>query len=95
MPQQVKRGHDFIRERFPDMAGQPITETRVCQVTNTADSNFIADRHPGMENTWIVGGGSGHGFKHGPAMGEFVARRVLGQPVDVEYRDTFRINAAG
>lgn len=26
---------------------------------------------------WIVGGGSGHGFKHGPALGEYVASRVL------------------
>src|SRR5256886_17429537 len=25
-----------------------------------------------MENVWFVGGGSGHGFKHGPAVGEYV-----------------------
>lgn len=90
-PQQVKRTHDFVRERFPALAGQPITETRVCQVTNTAEGHFIADRHPDMENVWIAGGGSGHGFKHGPAVGEFTAQRVVGEESDSEYLETFRI----
>lgn len=94
-PQQVKRGHDFIRKRFPALAGHPIIETRVCQVTNTADSHFISDRHPDMENVWIAGGGSGHGFKHGPAVGEFTAQRILGEEADSEYRETFRLEAAG
>jgi sarcosine oxidase len=52
-------------------------ESRVCQYENTRDHNFIIDRHPGNANLWIVGGGSGHGFKHGPALGEMVARLVL------------------
>lgn len=32
----------------------------------------LIDRHPDFENIWLVGGGSGHGFKHGPAVGEHV-----------------------
>jgi glycine/D-amino acid oxidase-like deaminating enzyme len=51
----------------------------VCQYEQTADSNFIVDRHPEAANVWLVGGGSGHGFKHGPALGEHVALRVLGE----------------
>ena len=42
------------------------------------DGNYIIDKHPEAENTWVIGGGSGHGFKLGPALGEFVADRVIG-----------------
>jgi glycine/D-amino acid oxidase-like deaminating enzyme len=54
-----------------------LVETRVCQYEQTPDSNFILDRHPVATNAWIVGGGSGHGFKHGPAIGEMVAELIL------------------
>jgi glycine/D-amino acid oxidase-like deaminating enzyme len=30
-----------------------------------------------MDNVWLLGGGSGHGFKHGPALGEIVAKLIL------------------
>jgi len=59
------------------MKDAPLVETRVCQYENTTDHNFIVDRHPANGNVWIVGGGSGHGFKHGPALGEMAARLVL------------------
>jgi sarcosine oxidase len=54
-----------------------LIETRVCQYEQTADSHFIVDRHPRMDNVWLLGGGSGHGFKHGPALGEMMARLIL------------------
>lgn len=66
----------YLAHRFPGMKGAPLIETRVCQYEDTADHNFIIDRHPLNENVWIVGGGSGHGFKHGPALGEMLARLV-------------------
>jgi glycine/D-amino acid oxidase-like deaminating enzyme len=53
-------------------------DSRVCQYENTANGDFIIDRHPDLENVWIVGGGSGHGFKHGPAVGEYAAARLTG-----------------
>ncbi len=68
----------YLRLRFPVMAGAPLLEGRVCQYENSLDQNFILDRHPEAENVWIVGGGSGHGFKHGPVMGEMVTNAVLG-----------------
>jgi glycine/D-amino acid oxidase-like deaminating enzyme len=68
----------YLRLRFPVLAGAPLVESRVCQYENSTDHNFILDRHPEAENVWIVGGGSGHGFKHGPVMGEMVADAVLG-----------------
>lgn len=67
----------YVARRFPGMKDAPLIETRVCQYENTTDHNFIIDRHPANENVWIVGGGSGHGFKHGPALGEMVAKLVL------------------
>ncbi len=72
----------FVEQRFPALCGAPIVETRVCQYENTWNGDFLIDRHPEMENVWFVGGGSGHGFKHGPAVGEYVAGRILGGAVE-------------
>lgn len=68
---------DFLGKRFPELKDAPVLETRVCQYENTSNGDFLIDRHPELENVWIVGGGSGHGFKHGPAVGEYVAARIL------------------
>ncbi len=73
----VAAARRYLAYRFPGMKDAPLVETRVCQYENTTDHNFIVDRHPGNANVWIVGGGSGHGFKHGPALGEMVAQLVL------------------
>jgi glycine/D-amino acid oxidase-like deaminating enzyme len=67
----------YLANRFPGMKDAPLVETRVCPYENTTDHNFIVDRHPANSKVWIVGGGSGHGFKHGPALGELVAKLVL------------------
>jgi sarcosine oxidase len=74
----MRQARDYLEFRFPGMKGAPLVESRVCQYENSADENFIIDRHPDAENVWLVGGGSGHGFKHGPALGEHVAAAVLG-----------------
>jgi glycine/D-amino acid oxidase-like deaminating enzyme len=68
---------DYVGFRFPALKDAPLVETRVCQYEQTPDSHFIIDRHPAMEKVWIVGGGSGHGFKHGPAVGEMMAGLIL------------------
>jgi len=68
---------DYIGFRFPALKNAPLLESRVCQYENSPDNNFIIDRHPRHENIWLLGGGSGHGFKHGPALGEMVAGLVL------------------
>jgi glycine/D-amino acid oxidase-like deaminating enzyme len=73
----IEHARAFLGMRFPKLAGAPLLEARVCQYTNTPDSNLVVDTHPEADNLWIVGGGSGHGFKLGPALGEHVARCVL------------------
>jgi sarcosine oxidase len=69
----------YLSERFPTLAGAPQLGGRVCQYDLSADTHFIVDRHPERAHWWLVGGGSGHGFKHGPALGEYVADCVEGR----------------
>jgi glycine/D-amino acid oxidase-like deaminating enzyme len=76
-PQNLRSVRDYIAIRFPALKDAPLLETRVCQYEQTPDGQFIVDRHPRAGNIWIVGGGSGHGFKHGPAIGEMVAGLIL------------------
>ena len=75
--EKLSAAREYLRMRFPAMADAPLLESRVCQYENSTDHNFILDRHPEAENVWIVGGGSGHGFKHGPVMGEMAANAIL------------------
>ncbi|GHF34795.1 FAD-dependent oxidoreductase [Streptomyces morookaense] len=69
----------YLRARLPDLAGSPVARREVCSYALTADEHFLLDRHPGRGDVWIVGGDSGHGFKHGPAWGEFVCDVVEGR----------------
>jgi sarcosine oxidase len=78
LKESVPRLRAYLARRVPQLADAPVIESRVCQYENTSNGDFLIDRHPVMENTWIVGGGSGHGFKHGPAVGEHVASLVSG-----------------
>lgn len=75
--EKLASARSYLRMRFPSLADAPLLESRVCQYENSPDHNFILDRHPEAQNVWIVGGGSGNGFKHGPVMGEMVADAVL------------------
>jgi len=76
-PAMTEMVRGYVARRFPALRDAPIVETRVCQYENTSNGDFLIDRHPGIENVWFVGGGSGHGFKHGPAAGEYVAGQLL------------------
>ena len=77
---------EYLVRRFPAMRDAPVLETRVCQYENTSSGDFLIDKHPEMENVWLVGGGSGHGFKHGPSLGQYVAARVTqGGPAEPRF----------
>jgi sarcosine oxidase len=69
----------YLARRFPALAGAPVIGARVCQYSLTPDTHFLVDRHPEHPGWWLVGGGSGHGFKHGPALGEYAAACVTGE----------------
>jgi glycine/D-amino acid oxidase-like deaminating enzyme len=89
-PESVRLARAYAARRFPGLAGAPVVETRVCQYEETPDTHFIIDRHPDFDNVWIVGGGSGHGFKHGPVIGSYVVSRMAGAPVGPE-EDRFSV----
>jgi glycine/D-amino acid oxidase-like deaminating enzyme len=79
----IRKARKYLESRFPGMKDAPLVEARVCQYENSPDHHFILDRHPGASNVWLAGGGSGHGYKMGPAVGEQVAEMVLGKrPVE-------------
>jgi monomeric sarcosine oxidase len=78
-PEAIRAMREHVERRFPGLKGAPLVEARVCQYENTPDENFILDRHPVAQNAWLLGGGSGHGYKHGPAVGELMAGMVMGK----------------
>jgi monomeric sarcosine oxidase len=78
----VQKMRAYVGKRFPALRGAPLLETRVCQYENTSSGDFLIDRHPEFSNVWFAGGGSGHGFKHGPAAGEYLAGRLAGELED-------------
>jgi len=74
--EEIAAAREFLGRRFPALKDAPLLEARVCQYENTSNGDFLIDHHPDFDNVWLVGGGSGHGFKHGPAVGEYVAERI-------------------
>jgi len=78
---------DYCARRFPALAGAPLKGSTTCRYELTPDSHFIAARHPEHPTVWLLGGGSGHGFKHGPAMAERMAEALRGgEPMPERFR---------
>ncbi|HVL97282.1 MAG TPA: FAD-dependent oxidoreductase [Solirubrobacteraceae bacterium] len=68
----------YAQRRFPALAEAPLRHSICCRYELSPDSNFIAAPHPVEPGVWIVGGGSGHGFKHGPAFAERIVAALRG-----------------
>ena len=83
---RIAHARDFLARRFPALAAAPLLGAEVCQYENSWNGDFVIDRHPAFDNVWIAGGGSGHGFKHGPAVGAHLAARMLADaPVEPRF----------
>ena len=76
-PSLLAAARAVMARRFPALAGAPLVESRVCQYENSSDGHLLFDRHPDAANVWFLGGGSGHGFKLAPALGEYAAETIL------------------
>src|SRR5260370_14666883 len=76
-PVSRERARAYVERRFPALKDAPILETRGCPYENTSPGDFLIDQHPGVENILVVGGGSGHGVKHWPALGGYLTARLL------------------
>lgn len=86
-PETLHTAREYLARRFPALKDAPLLETRVCQYENSPDHHLLIDRHPAHPNVWLAGGGSGHGFKLGPTVGEIMARAMLlGNPPDARFR---------
>ena len=68
----------ILARRIPALRDAPLLDTRVCAYSNSWNGDFLIDRHPDIANVWLVGAGSGHGFKHGPAVGNYLASQIAG-----------------
>ncbi|MCZ8325911.1 MAG: FAD-dependent oxidoreductase [Sphingomonadaceae bacterium] len=90
----VDAARAYLAQRFPGLANAPFVHGRVCQYENSSNGDFLIDRLPGFDRVWLVGGGSGHGFKHGPAVGARVARHVADSALPVEPRFSLASKAA-
>ncbi|MDJ0840560.1 MAG: FAD-dependent oxidoreductase [Acidobacteriota bacterium] len=91
-PTLLAEARRFISRRFPGLADAPLLESRVCQYENSPDGHLILDRHSKAANVWLAGGGSGHGFKLAPAVGEMLAESIL---KDVKTEPMFGIDRLG
>jgi monomeric sarcosine oxidase len=85
---------DYLARRFPALADRPLVESSVCQYENSASGDLLIDRHPALRNVWLVGAGSGHGFKHGPEVGRLAAEMVLSNATAQEPRFSLASKAA-
>jgi sarcosine oxidase len=74
----IAASREILRRRLPGIADQPVVRTWTCFYEVAPDAHFIIDRHPGLADVWIAGGGTGHAFKHGPVIGEYLAALVTG-----------------
>ena len=87
-PTELADVRAYMDRRFPALKGRPLVESRVCQYENSSNGDLLIDRHPQWSNVWLVGAGSGHGFKHGPAVGRLAADLVTGKRAATEPRFT-------
>jgi monomeric sarcosine oxidase len=76
----------YLARRFPALAERPLAESRVCQYENSSNGDLLIDRHPRWPNALLLGAGSGHGFKHGPAVGRYAAELLTGRLAKAEPR---------
>jgi glycine/D-amino acid oxidase-like deaminating enzyme len=90
---ELRKGRAFAAKWFPALARQPLVDGRICQREDSVDDHFIVQPHPELRNVWLVGGGSGHGYKHGIMLGDYVAHRVTGQDKSPELAATFALKA--
>ena len=90
-PSNFSRPRQFLIDRFPLLIDAPLLETRSCHYELSVTRNFYIDTHPEWSNVWIAGGGSAEGFKFGPVVGDYTAKRVMGIEGDPAIAKAFRI----
>jgi glycine/D-amino acid oxidase-like deaminating enzyme len=93
-PDSSRLARAYLAQRFPGLATAPVTDAHVCQYETSPDGHFLIGQLPGYSNVWILGAGSGHGFKHGPLLGNYAVSRIDGAPEGAQYgadEERFRV----
>jgi sarcosine oxidase len=93
-PDSGRLARAYLAKRFPGLADAPITNARVCQYETSPDGHFLIGQLPGLSNVWILGAGSGHGYKHGPYLGNYAVTRMDGVPEGAQFgvaEERFRV----
>jgi glycine/D-amino acid oxidase-like deaminating enzyme len=67
----------FFRDFVPELASAAIDRTRVCFYCDAPGGRFLIDRVPGRGSLIVAAGGSGHGFKFAPVIGDLIAAVAL------------------
>ena len=78
LPEHVASARAYLAQRFPALDRAPLVGTRVCQYEITTDTRFVIAPHPEHASVWLMGGGSGHGFKHAPVLAERMGAWLTG-----------------
>lgn len=69
----------FLSQTIPWLADRPFSSTRICWYTDTPTGDFLIAHHPEYEGLFLATGGSGHGFKFLPVLGEKVVDAMEGR----------------
>lgn len=77
-----KACRDFLARCIPDLADRPFFNTRICWYTDTPKSDWLIDHHPKYEGLFVATGGSGHGYKFLPVIGDRIVDVLLRQDRD-------------
>jgi len=93
-PEQEKAFREFLAQSFPSLADAPIVYTRICVYGDSLDEHFWISRHPAIEGLVLAAGGSGHGFKFGPVIGDLVVDALHGVPNPVLQKFRYRHETA-
>ena len=78
-PANDEKFREFLRDKLEGLADAPILERRLCLYCDSWDGDLWIDRDPDREGLVVAAGGSGHGFKFAPMLGEIIADVVEGK----------------
>ena len=78
-----KEGEDacrtFLRQIIPELGDRAFSSSRICWYTDTPSGDFLISYHPAYEGLFLATGGSGHGFKFLPVLGDKIVAGIEGR----------------
>ncbi|KAH8820872.1 FAD dependent oxidoreductase [Xylogone sp. PMI_703] len=74
--------HKILESVLPGLEKRQFSRSRVCWYTDTQLADFLIDYHPQYSGLFLATGGSGHGYKFLPVIGEKIVDAMEGTLVD-------------